>query len=268
MEMKEVKISVIIPTYKPEDYFRECLQCLNNQTLEKDTFETIIILNGCKEPWLSYINRLIENTPNLNINLIQTDVPGVSNARNIGLDVAKGEFITFIDDDDFISPHYLEELLKVSSATCVGLSDSIYFYDKSGKFDERNIHHKEFIKLRDIRSPSLYSARRFFNGPVMKLIHRSIIGDRRFDVRFKNGEDSLFMTLISDRIKKIKFTSKEAVYYRRIRNNSATTSKRSIYLKIRNGYNLIIQYTKYWLKEPAEYNSKFIISRIIGTLKI
>lgn len=263
-----IKISIIIPSFKPKEYLEECIKAISNQTINRNLLEVLIVLNGCKEPWLSTIETWIENFSDLNINLLQTDTPGVSNARNIGLDVARGEYVTFIDDDDYISPDYLKDLIDVSSSDCVGLSDSIYFEDESRVLDKYNIHHREFLKLHNTENPSLFSARRFFNGPVMKLIHRSIIGDRRFDIRFKNGEDSLFMALISNRIKKLRFASEGAVYYRRIRNNSATTKNRALYRKILNGFNLIIQYIKYWIKEPTKYSSKFILSRIIGTLKI
>ena len=111
-----MKISVIIPSYKPGDYFRVCLASLKSQTLSKDKFEVIIILNGCSEPWLSEVKALIENyARDVAIRLIQTGTPGVSNARNIGIDNAKGEYITFIDDDDYVSPRYLENLLFNSS---------------------------------------------------------------------------------------------------------------------------------------------------------
>ena len=262
-------ISVIIPTYKPKKYLWECLDSLKFQTLSKDRFEVLLILNGCKEPWNNEIIHLIHTRyKDLLINYIQTDKPGVSNARNIGLLNAKGEYICFIDDDDYVSRSYLEDLLMVSSKNCIGLSDSIYFDDNSNEEDLNNIHHRIFIKLAsDNKNLTLFNTRRFFNGPVMKLIHKSIIQNHKFDINFKNGEDSLFMALISDKIKNLKLSSSSTIYYRRIRNNSATTIPRSKKQKFGNALKLISKYFSYWIAHPLDYNFPFILSRIIAAFK-
>ena len=97
-----MKISVIIPTYQPKDYLWECLNSLTSQTISKDDYEVIIVLNGCDEPYKSQIQSYIDAKEGFHFSLIQTDVPGVSNARNIGLDKSKGEYISFIDDDPWV----------------------------------------------------------------------------------------------------------------------------------------------------------------------
>lgn len=81
------------------------MEAIRNQTLTQNEFETLVILNGCKEPYFEQIQKYI-NVHSSNIRLIQTDVHGVSNARNIGIEAAKGEYITFVDDD-IVSPAYL-----------------------------------------------------------------------------------------------------------------------------------------------------------------
>jgi len=261
------KISVIIPTYKPKDYIWECLDSLNNQTLDKSLFEIILVLNGCNEPWHSEIEAWQTEHPELQINLVQTDTPGVSNARNIALDVSNGIFIAFIDDDDYVSSSYLKELLGCSSVNCVGLSNGIFFNDKTHKFNTDCSYGRAFKRLNDLNSPSLFQSRVFFNGPVLKLIHRDIIGNRRFDCRFANGEDNLMMFNISDRVKSVKFTSPEAVYYRRVRVNSATTSKRNLFQKAKNSFKLMGQYLKYLSNNPSGYNLTFVASRFAAEIK-
>lgn len=267
MQMSSVKISVIIPSYKPDDYIWDCLNSIYNQTFDKSLFEVILILNGCNEPWRGHIENWIKGHAALNCILFQTDQGGVSNARNIGLDHAKGEYITFIDDDDYVSPKYLEELYAVSSPSCIALTDSVYFNDISGLMDYNNLHHKEYQRLKGSINSSLYQVRRFFNGPWMKLVHRDIIGKRRFDLRFANGEDSLFMALISDRVKSCQLCQEDAVYFRRIRINSATFRKRSFISRSCNGFKAIGQYLKYWIKKPLRYNLPFMASRIAAQFK-
>ena len=109
--------------------------------------------------------------------------------------------------------------------------------------------------------------RKFFSGPCMKLIPISFIQDRRYDIKFKNGEDSLFMFLISDKIKRVAFTSKNAVYYRRYRNDSAVTRKRNKSEIIINSFNLIKAYSCIYFKTPKSYSLSFLITRLLGTVR-
>ena len=95
------KISVIIPTYKPDYYIWECLNSIVSQSLDKGNYEVFIILNGDKEPFFTEIESYLKNNNLNNFHLIYTQKKGVSNARNIGLDRAKGDYICFVDDDDF-----------------------------------------------------------------------------------------------------------------------------------------------------------------------
>ena len=120
--MNNPKISIIIPTYKPQTYIWECLDSLRNQTFAKDKFEVIIVLNGCINPWKCQIEDYIANKmQGMNVNFIHTEQRGVSNARNLALDLVKGEYVTFIDDDDFVSPSYLEELYVKASPDTISL---------------------------------------------------------------------------------------------------------------------------------------------------
>lgn len=266
---QSIKISVILPTYKPQNYIWECLDSIRNQTFPKEDFELILVLNGCKEPYYSQIKNYINNNLyDYNVNFIQTDQGGVSNARNIALDVAKGEYITFIDDDDYISPKYLEELYKAASPETISLCYPYAFND--GEPDVQ-LHYPitrvydEYHLRTNIRLS--YKVRKYFSGPCMKLIPMSFILDRRFDVRFKNGEDSLFMFLISDRIKNISFTSKDAVYYRRYREGSAIASKRSRKSTTINSLKLIYEYCKALFKAPLSYNYLFFMTRVLSSFK-
>lgn len=229
-----VAVSVIIPSYKPQAYLYECLDSLCCQTLPKECFEVILVLNGCKEPYLEQINKYASCHNNLPLHVIQIDLGGVSNARNIAISKSRGDYITFIDDDDYVSPSFLEELLAVSDEHTVGLCYPYAFNDgeEGGQlpskvtleYEKKSIHGKQ----------KSVKVRRFFSGPWAKMFHRSIIGDRRFDTRFSVGEDSQFMYLISDRIPMVAFTSRNAIYYRRFRNESATTSRYSFTKVLKN----------------------------------
>ena len=109
--------------------------------------------------------------------------------------------------------------------------------------------------------------RKYFSGPCMKLIPMSFIHDRRFDVRFKNGEDTLYMYLISDKIRQISCTSKNAIYYRRIRGSSANTRRRTFSNRLKNSLNLIKEYSRIYISSPMNYNFRLYVANVLGALK-
>ena len=259
-------VSVIVPSYKPQNYLYECLSSLKNQTLSSEKFEILLILNGCCEPYKSQIENYVLEHNITNLRLIQIAQAGVSNARNVGLDKACGEYICFVDDDDYVSPSYLEELLKVSSINTIGLSNVIAFEDATEQILPYTKSHdyKEYSIVGKLHFRNVH---RFFSGPCMKMVHMSIIDNRYFNLNFKNGEDSLFMFLISNNIKYVDFAEESAVYYRRIRSNSLMTSKQSLSYILKNRILLMINYSRiYWLN-PFDYDFIFYCTRILGCIK-
>lgn len=263
-----MKISVIIPTYKPQDYLWECLDSLNCQSLDRREFEVLVVLNGPKESYEDSICRFIQEHQDLNIRYFYSEVPGVSNARNIGLDQAEGEYIAFIDDDDYVSKPYLLELYEKSSPDTIGLVYPFAFNDGSPEVQLDYSITDEYERCVAKGKQSHLSPKKFFSGPCMKLIHKDIIGSRRFDIRFKNGEDSLFMFLISDRMKYVDFTSKGAVYYRRFRSNSATTSLRPVKEMLGNCWQRFKANSKVYFSDIRRYSSQRYCMSILGLLHI
>ena len=262
-----MKISVIIPTYKPKEYIWECLDSLVKQTFSKEDFEVILVLNGCCEPWKTEIENYISaNMQGMNIRFIQTDTPGVSNARNIALDNAKGEYVTFIDDDDLVSPRFLQELYEKATPDTISLCYPFAFNDgdSATQIPYRITEAYDYC-VENNKNNLTSKVRKFFSGPCMKLIPMSFIQDRRYDVRFKNGEDSLFMFLISDKISKLNFTSKNAIYYRRIRIGSANSNLSTFSKKISHSKKMIFEYCKIYSR--GRYNSLFFFTRLLAILK-
>lgn len=256
-----MSISVIIPTYKPQNYLWQCLDSLETQTLDKRLWEVIIVLNGCNEPWEGEIKQYINSHHLMNARILQTDEAGVSNARNLGIDNAKGKYIAFIDDDDYVSPSYLEALLQIADIDTIAASNTIGFSDKQAHVPY--YLEKEYNSKAKAGKQPFYKAKKYFGGPCMKLIHRDMIGEQRFDTRFRNGEDSLFMFAISPKIRYISFTDTNTIYYRRFRIGSASktyTRKQAFH----NGWKLICQYTQLFHK--GKYNRYFYRTRILGVL--
>lgn len=257
-------ISVIIPTYKPGDYIVDCLKSLANQTLFSGCFEIIIVLNGCKEPYEKFINESVQNIlQGFSVTLLQTDTAGVSYARNNGLDVAKGEYICFIDDDDIVSNNYLEALLNKSNKETLVISDVKNFVTSISQSFNDYISDA-FLKFKSKDKDSIFLKRSFLSTVWCKIIPKNLIGEKRFDVRFKIGEDALFMFAISQGIKRI-VLSDDAIYYRRCRNGSVSRTKQSIRFRLSNSIMQILEYTRIYIQNPFKYNFLLFLSRIVAS---
>ncbi len=262
-----MKISIIVPTYKPQSYIWECLASIRDQTFPKEDYELILVLNGCKEPYYTQIKNYInQNLLGYNINFIQTDIGGVSNARNIALDEVKGEYVTFIDDDDYISPKYLEGLYEKATPGKVTVARAIGFKDETRDI-VKLFPSKELYEVQSTKSNlNIMEIRRRLNGPCSKLIHETLINNRRFNIEYKNGEDSLFCFLISDKMKNFAYASENAIYYRRYREGNATSQLKGKYI-IKNRVKLIVEYAKIIMRHPLRYNWFFFFSTVLANIK-
>lgn len=101
-----MKVSVIVPVYNVENYIRECINSILRQTL-KD-IEIIIVNDGSTDRSIAHIQDIIDS--HKNVKLINKLNGGLSAARNEGLKYSIGEYVAFIDSDDYIDPNFLERL--------------------------------------------------------------------------------------------------------------------------------------------------------------
>lgn len=106
-----MKISVIVPVYNVENYLEKCLNSLVNQTLQD--IEILVINDGSKDNSQQIINQFQEKFPE-KIKAFSKENGGLSDARNFGIDRAIGEFLAFVDSDDYVSENMLEEMYDLA----------------------------------------------------------------------------------------------------------------------------------------------------------
>ena len=105
--MDKIDVSVIVPVYNSEEYIGATLDSIINQDFRN--FELIVIDDGSTDRSLEVINQKLSDTT-LSYNVIHQENSGVSAARNRGIDAANGEYLVFIDADDYVSENHLSEL--------------------------------------------------------------------------------------------------------------------------------------------------------------
>lgn len=263
-----IEISVIIPTYNPGPYLYECLDSVYNQSLSVNKWELIVVLNGNISEYKGIVEQEIFNCPKgLSVSFITTEVAGVSNARNLGLSKVRGNYICFIDDDDIISSYYLEKLLQKATPKTMVISN-IYTFITDPKELRSNFFVCNQLKQKEMYNhASLFKNRSFLAFPVARIIHKDMVGRTRYDTRFKNGEDALFITSISNKIKDICFTDDDAIYYVRERLGSATRRKLSLCHLLKSTIMLLFAYISVYFTSPLTYNPLLFLSRLPGVIK-
>lgn len=258
-----MKISIIIPTYQPQSYIRECLDSIVAQTLSNDLYEVLVILNGDKEPYWTELQHYIRQHADVHIRLLYSTTRGVSAARNQGIDEALGEYLCFMDDDDLITPTYLQSLLACASEDTIALSNVLAFADGTSRLQPIYMT-SEFQPLAS--HLPLLAVRRNLYSVWGKLIHRQIIRDRRFDTSLQNGEDAQFMLLVSDRIKSASFTDTDAQYRYRQRQNSAFYRKRSRTDYLHNIFIRSCKALKIYMFHLSKYSLRLFLMYIAATI--
>jgi len=103
-----IKVSVIVPVYNVEKYIRECLNSLLKQTLSD--IEIIVVNDGTKDRSIEIICDLIDSDER--VRLVEQENGGLSAARNTGLKLARGKYISFVDSDDYVEPDFLKNLYE------------------------------------------------------------------------------------------------------------------------------------------------------------
>lgn len=156
-------VSVVVPVYNAEDTLRRCINSLLCQTVPIDI---ILVNDGSTDMSLEICEEYEKN--NANIQLINQANGGVAKARNVGMKSAVGEYIGFVDSDDYVEPNTFEIL---SSLMSVSDGDLVSFYANSHYKDER-----EYYSVDKEEFAALIVGSEYIGGyPWNKLFCRSVI---------------------------------------------------------------------------------------------
>lgn len=111
MNQNPIKVSVIVPVYNVELYLEKCLQSLVNQTLQE--IEILVVNDGSQDNSLRIIDDFQAKYPDKIFGFVKEN-GGLSDARNFGIDRAKGQYIAFVDSDDYVSEAMFEEMYNLA----------------------------------------------------------------------------------------------------------------------------------------------------------
>lgn len=215
--MTEGKLSVIVPVYNAEKFLDKCIQSIRGQTYSN--MEIILVEDGSTDGSLSICRR--HESEDERIRVIAKENEGVSAARNTGLDYATGEYIGFVDSDDYIEEDMYELLLsnmeegRAELAVC-GIAQV---------YDNRVIKDEIVFKKVVSREEAVFmvlESRYISVNPVNRVFKRELFDGLRFPVGM-TSEDAYLILDILAKTKRVSVDLTPKYYYVH-RTNSITTS--------------------------------------------
>ena len=119
-------ISVIVPVYRVEEYLERCVKSILSQTYKN--LEVILVDDGSPDQCPAICDACAEK--DARVKVIHQENKGLSGARNAGIDAASGEYLAFVDSDDYVSPHFIEELYQLLQDTGCAIGQCRFSYVK------------------------------------------------------------------------------------------------------------------------------------------
>lgn len=210
-------VSVVMATHCGAATIGAAVRSLARQTLPRDRFEVVVVQNGPADHTPKVLDEICEEYPDLVVRRLTCATPGLGRARNAGMAVARGEYVTFVDDDDTVSVGYLEGLLASSGPQTVAVAHLADVVDADSPPD--------FANRIAVQLP--HAGRTLSPGDVMVVLSYSVgkllpTGPARyigFDPDLRSGEDIAFYLKFFIAFPfKVRLCPIEAnaVYYRRI----------------------------------------------------
>ncbi len=226
------KFSIIIPNYNKEKYIEECLQSITNQTLDKSKYEVLVIDDGSTDNSLD----IIKKYP---VKLFHTERKGAGGARNLGIEKATGEYILFLDSDDYYTNN--EVLSKLDSMV---INQDII----SLSFTKDNFGEKTLLVENEDSIEEKIEKTRLLGCPV-KCFKKEIIGDTRFTENAKY-EDVFFTIECLCKCKVYDYFKESFFTYRKVENSNTTQEVSGVIMvdlitEISKMYYLCFKYPQY-----------------------
>ena len=199
-----LKFSIIVPVYGVEKYISKCIESVKKQTLKE--FECLIIDDDTKDNSIKVAQNLIKNDNRFEI--YHKEKGGLSDTRNYGIERAQGEYILFLDSDDYIAPTLLEDAYhkaKENNSDIVCF-DMMYVYENG---EEKNSSAGEYSLTSYKENPKLIFINNSANNKIFK---KSFLENRRF-IKGIWYEDLASVPIWLAQANNVSFVKKPLYYY-------------------------------------------------------
>lgn len=271
--MSNIKITAIMPVYNVENYIGKCIESLQAQTLTE--WELIAVDDGSPDNSGAICDAyaLLDKR----ITVIHKENGGAPSARNTAIPQAKGEYLYFVDSDDWAEPTMFEDMYKVAKENdaqlvVAGYYIDTYYSDTEYYTQEQSLPSKVFASQRDFRE---YAHKMFDKNllytPWNKLFSREYIMEN--DIRFKNTfwDDFPFNLDVVRDVQRVVLMDEKYYHFMRARTDSETAKYRSDMLEKREEeHGWMLDLYKYWnvtSDESLEMLNRRYIERVVGCIE-
>lgn len=254
-------LSVIIPVYNAEKYIEKCLESVFLNL--NSNIEVIIIDDGSTDSSLHLIKKIIKCNDiciSSNIKLLTQINQGQSVARNNALDISEGEYVAFIDADDYISSTYFEKILSIlknENPDLIKINAKKFLIDEDESFHEIDFEGFNDTGLKLINSEL---RKNLFNDNYWYAC-LTIIKKKLVVKKFPIGvyfEDAIFMSDIYQRATNIFFLPAK-IYYYRYHNKSSLNDKKNFNIqKIEKSYEFCLNYFSLKMNDSEIFGISYI----------
>ena len=260
--MEKEKVSIIIPVYNSESTLKRCLESVINQTYKN--IEILIINDGSKDKSLNIMNEY--KNKDERIIVINQKNKGLSGARNTGVNNATGNYITFIDSDDYIKPNLVKDTIKIfEEYECDVVRNNYELSYENGKTELRNEMYEE-NRIINIEEKKEELIQNILLGKVQSYswlltIKREILdkNNLKFDEDIFFMEDIVFIIRLIFFIKNIYFVREPNYFYYQSNENSLTKDTKKY---VKNINNIVV------MKKRLEKIMKMNINEFENYIKI
>lgn len=222
-----VKVSFIVPVYNVERYLEKCLESILNQTLKE--IEIICINDDSKDKSLEILKEYEEKHNKIKI-INKEKNEGVLNARIDGLKIAQGEYVAFIDSDDYIKEDFAEKMYEQAINTNSDITVCAFYRIKSEKDYAAEMTNTKNKVIYIEKEPEEFIS---VNTALWNKLYKKSIFEEMYILKEppKVLEDMMFLMIILPKAKKITFIQ-DPLYYYMVRQNSAMTSIEEEQIKV------------------------------------
>lgn len=217
-------ISIIIPVYNVEQYIEKCIKSVISQTY--NNWELILVDDGSKDKSGVICDQYAQN--DARIKVVHKPNGGVSSARNKGIELAKGEYICFIDSDDYVDPTFLDDFQTNQYAADFYISGA--YYDVYGKPYSCLKYKEQFCENTEQIKNAFFSQQLYSNGyPWGKLYKTQIIKENHltFDESLPKHEDHNFVFAYFALTGSVFITSTAGYHYQAFDNSGRKLSSKT-----------------------------------------
>lgn len=216
-------ISVIIPVYNTASYLKKCLDSIIEQSYSE--LEVILVDDGSTDESGSICDEYAGRDSRISV--LHQKNQGVSMARNNALKMARGEWLSFVDSDDWLEPDMYSTMIDTADKT----SADIIVCDLYDEREDGQVYRNIWKDILGKRELIFEDKDRFFYGfsftPVLwnKLISKKLIGDDRFSQKCAYGEDTLFLANLAVRADRIAVDATPLYHYRSQREGNVVSAR-------------------------------------------